>query len=310
MRISVIIPVFNEEKSIANLHAEIVPCIEALTKDYEIIYINDGSTDSSIKEIEKLNSITLINLQRRYGQATALDAGFKHATGDIVVTLDADGQNDPRDIANLIELLHAKQYDVVAGWRVHRRDPFLVRVFTRVGRFLRIIFIADPIHDAGCSLRVYNKASIKSLDIGGEMHRYILTLLRWKGYRIGEKEVHHRERLHGSSKYGITKTIRGLIDLLYIWFIYKYSERPLHLFGYISFGAFAGGVITGMWSVYGKIMWNLSLNRNGWFFITGFLFLASVICFSFGIVIDLLMRIHTHVSPFEKRYYIKNIVRT
>jgi glycosyltransferase involved in cell wall biosynthesis len=308
MKISVVIPVFNEEKSIKSLYDELIVSLNRY-EDFEIIYINDGSTDNSVSEIKKLSNVILIDLNKRYGQATALDAGFKYAKGDVVVSLDADGQNDPKDISSLIDKLEKDNLDVVAGWRKNRKDPFQTRLLTKIGRFLRNLFMADPIHDSGCSLRVYRGDVVKSLDIGGEMHRYIMTLLRWKGYKVGELEVNHRKREHGHSKYNLNKALRGFIDLLYVWFIYKYSQRPLHFFGYMSFVSFLFAILSGAWSLYGKIFWNLSLNRNGWFFITCFLFLSSILFFSFGIAIDLLIKIYLQTSVSEKKYYIRNITR-
>jgi hypothetical protein len=157
---------------------------------------------------------------------------------------------------------------------------------------------------------VYRSEAAKSLDIGGEMHRYILAILKWKGFKIGEVVVNHRPRIHGKSKYNYTKAVRGFIDLVGIWFIQKYSQRPLHLFGYLSLTSFFLGMVSGFWTLYGKLALGLSLNRNGWFFITAFLLLAGIILFSFGIVIDLLIRIHLNNSPFEKRYYVREIIRS
>lgn len=249
-------------------------------------------------------------MRRNYGQATALDAGFKAAQGEYVVSLDGDGQNDPNDIALLVNRIRTTDVDVVAGWRKSRKDSGSIRVITRAARFLRRVFIKDVVHDSGCTLRIYTREAVKSLDIGGEMHRFILALLRWKGFKIAEIEVNHRPRIHGYSKYTWSKALRGFIDLVYIWFIHKYSQRPLHLFGYLSAVAFCVGTGSLCWSVYGKLAMGLSLNRNGWFFLTFFFLLASIIFFSFGIVIDMLLRIQYNSSHFEKRYYIRGIITT
>lgn len=308
-RLSIVVPVHNEAGNIEPLHAELTSVLDAGGDLYEIIYVNDGSTDNSFKELCSLTNATIIDLNRNYGQATALDAGFKEATGDIIVSLDGDGQNDPQDIPRLVRKLEEEDLDVVAGWRQKRSDRQGIKVLTRIGRSLRHLFIKDTVHDTGCTLRAYRSEAAKSLDIGGEMHRYILALLRWKGFTIGELPVTDRARVFGVSKYGYSKAIRGGIDLIYIWFIHKYSQRPLHLFGYVSLASFLLGMVSLFWTLYGKFALDLSLNRNGWFFLTFFFLLAALILFSFGIVIDLLIRIQYHTSGTERRYYLRSVVK-
>ncbi len=308
--ISVVVPIYNEEGSIPGLFEELRQTLKGLKSSYEIIFINDGSTDDSLKKLKELEKVTIIDLNRNYGQAVALDAGFKASRGDIVVSLDGDGQNDPRDIPKLIEKLEKEDLDVVAGWRKNRKDRGYVCFITFMARFLRRLFIKDEVHDSGCTLRIYRREAVKSLDIGGEMHRYILALLRWKGFKIGELEVNHRARKYGSSKYGFTKALRGFIDLIYIWFIHKYSQRPMHLFGLMSFVSLAFGGLSLFWSLYARIIFNVSLNRNGWFFVGFFSLLIGVVFFSFGIVLDLLIKIQLTMSPHEKRYYVRRIIKT
>ncbi|MFA6446548.1 MAG: glycosyltransferase family 2 protein [Candidatus Paceibacterota bacterium] len=307
--LSVIIPVYNEEGNIASLNQEIKDSISGLTQDFEIIYVNDGSLDNTLREIKALGGVTIIDLNRNYGQATALDAGFKFCTGKYVVSLDGDNQNDPRDIKTLLDKLIKEDLDVVTGWRKDRRDGGGMGVLTHIGRFLRQILINDNVHDTGCTLRVYKREAVKCLDIGGEMHRYILAILKWKGFRIREVVVNHRPRTIGKSKYNYFKAVRGFIDLVYIWFIQKYSQRPLHLFGYASFFLFLGGLLSSVVSVYQKIAFDLSINRSGYFLVGAFMILTSIILFSFGIVIDLLIRIQFNSSQNEKRYYVREIIK-
>jgi glycosyltransferase involved in cell wall biosynthesis len=303
--LSIVVPVYNEAGNIQPLHDELKRALAPLGKTYEIIYINDGSQDTSLEELTALKEAIIIDLNKNYGQATALDAGFKAAQGDIIVSLDGDGQNDPADIPLLLSVMNEKKLDVVAGWRKDRKDAANIKTLTLLGRRLRKILISDPIHDSGCTLRAYRNRAAKSLDIGGEMHRYILTLLRWKGFTLGEVPVNHRPRKNGVSKYGVSKAIRGFIDLIYVWFIYKYSQRPLHLFGYMSVVSLFLGIGSGAITIYEKIFNGLSINRNGWFFISFFFLLAGILFFSFGMIIDLLLRIHLNNSPFEKRYSIR-----
>jgi len=306
--ISVVIPVYNEAGDLARLNGEIKTVLPTVADSYEIIYINDGSTDGSLDELKMLSGVTIINLNRNYGQAVALDAGFKAAGGKLVISMDSDGQNDPADIPAMLEKMEKENCDVIAGWRKKRNDNGGIKFITVVARMLRRLFIADIVHDSGCTLRIYKKEAVKSLDIGGEMHRYILALLKWKGFKICEMVVNHRPRTIGESKYGPTKALRGFIDLIYIWFIHKYSQRPLHLFGYMSIGALGMAMLSGAWTLYGKLMLGLSLNRNGWFFITFFFLLMAILLFSFGIIIDLLLRTLLTLSPHEKRYYVREII--
>jgi glycosyltransferase involved in cell wall biosynthesis len=305
--LSIIIPLYNEEGNLTSLHQEIQEVISTLGKSAEIIYINDASTDGSLAELRSLSGLTIINLNRNYGQAVALDAGFKAAQGDVVISLDGDGQNDPHDIPRLLQKMEEGNFDVVAGWRKSRSDNRSIKILTRIGRVLRRFLISDAVHDTGCTLRAYKNEAIKSLDIGGEMHRYILAYLRWKGFTIGEVIVNDRPRLHGKSKYNISKAVRGFIDLIYVWFIYKYSQRPLHVFGYASLVLFFFSAVTAAITIYQRVFLDLGLNRNGWFFLSIFMFLASIILFSFGIVIDLLIRIQFATSGNEKRYYIRDV---
>jgi glycosyltransferase involved in cell wall biosynthesis len=304
---SVIIPVYNEEGNLKKLHLEITDVMKKIGK-YEIIYINDSSSDNSLKELLSLKKAKIINLNRNYGQATALDAGFKEAEGEIIISMDGDGQNNPKDIPRLLKKLKEENLDVVTGWRKERADKKGIRILTKVGRFTRRILIRDHVHDTGCTLRAYKKKAAKSLDLQGEMHRYILAMLRWKGFKIGEIVVDDRKRENGCSKYGYSKAERGFIDLIYIWFISKYSQRPLHMFGRLSIFSFMIGFISVILTIIARIN-GLSLNRNGWFFLSIFFVLAGIMFFSFGIIIDLMIKIYHNTSPYEKRYYLKEIIK-
>ncbi|MBA3789346.1 glycosyltransferase family 2 protein [Patescibacteria group bacterium] len=307
-RISVVVPIFNEEGNLTILDRELKNVLPSIALNYEIIYVNDASTDATLNELSLLENVTVITLRRRYGQATALAAGFARASGEIIISIDGDGQNDPADIPLLLSTLQNRNVDVVTGWRQHRRERNGIRVLTNLGRYLRKIIIHDPVHDTGCTLRAYRAEAVKSLSLHGEMHRYILALLRWKGFTIEEVVVKDRTRRHGVSKYGYSKAIRGFIDLIYIWFIYKYSDRPLHLFGYLSLSAFGLGLISALLTLYDRLVLDVHLNSDGWFFLTFFLLIVAVMFFSFGIIIELIMRMYLSTSSSEKPYYIKSII--
>lgn len=308
--LSVVVPIFNESGNIRLLDSELKEVLPTVATSFEIIYVNDGSHDDSLEVLRSLKGVIIVDLNRNYGQTTAFDAGFKASRGEIVVSMDGDGQNDPHDIPMLLKKMKDNNLDVVAGWRKHRQDKRGIRLLNIIGRILRRMIIADKIHDAGCALRVYKREAIKGLDIGGEMHRYILALLHWKGFRIGEVPVNHRKRLHGISHYSYTKAVRGFIDLMYIWFIHKYSQRPLHFFGYLTFISFTAAFLSALSTVYTKVFLSFDVTSNGWFFLTGFFTLTGIILFSFGIIIDLLIRIHFNNSPYENRYTIREVIET
>ena len=306
---SVVVPVYNEEGSVRALHAQLLEVMKGIGDPYEIIYVNDGSSDDSLNVLKSLPEATVVEMSRRYGQATALDAGFKLAKGEYIISIDGDGQNDPQDIPGLLKELHEKNLDVVAGWRVNRSDRKGIKIITKSARGLRKFFINDSIHDSGCTLRVYRRAAVESLDLQGEMHRYMLALMRWKGFRIGELPVKDHPRKAGKSKYGYSKAIRGLIDLIYVWFLYKYSDRPFHFFGYLGFTSFALSLVSLFVTIYDKFCLGIHFNNDGWFFLSFFFLLMAIILFSFGIVIDLLLRIYYNSSPNEKRYRIREVFK-
>lgn len=303
--ISVVVPVYNEAGNLAALYAELRQVMDRFGESYELIFVNDGSTDATSSELAALTGSIVVDLARNYGQAIALDAGFRVAKGEIIVSLDGDGQNDPHDIPKLLEVLTDPHVDVATGWRVDRQDSRGIRFLTAAGRRLRGIIIGDYIHDSGCTLRAYRRAAVESVDLFGEMHRYLLALFIWKGFRVVEVPVNHRPRTAGKSKYGYGKAVRGFIDLIYIWFLYRYSERPLHLFGYLGLTSFALGLVSLVITLHDKLALGIHLNRDGWFFLTFFFLIVAVMLFSFGLIIDLLMRIYIQTSPREKRYHVR-----
>jgi glycosyltransferase involved in cell wall biosynthesis len=305
---SLVIPVYNESGNIHKLHNEIQEVMDKIGRIYEIIYINDGSKDNSLNELKELTHAKIINLNRNYGQATALDAGFKAARGEIIISMDSDMQNDPHDIPKMIKKMNEENLDVVCGWRKNRKDKAGIKILTKTGKLLRSFLIKDKVHDTGCTLRIYKREAAKSLDLQGEMHRYILALLGWKGFKIGELVVNHRPRYEGETKYGYSKAIRGFIDLLYIWFIQKYSQRPLHVFGYLSVFSFIIATLSGLYSIYSRIFEGQSLNSNGWFFLSIFFGLSTILFFIAGIIIDLLIKIQLNTSHYEQRYYIRDVM--
>ena len=244
MKISVIIPVFNEVDSIQELHEELTRVLLAY-KPYEILFIDDGSTDGSVDVINRLSqsdpTINLIKFYRNYGKAAALAEGFKYANGDYIITMDADMQDDPAEIPNLILKLE-EGFDLVSGWKKDRKDPISKRVPSKLFNLVTRLFTGVQIHDFNCGLKIYKKSVVKTLEIYGGRHRYIPALAGQKKFKVTEIVVHHRPRIHGITKYGGSRLFHGLFDLISILFLSKYTQSPLYFFGKIGLFTFLSGL--------------------------------------------------------------------
>lgn len=251
VELSVVIPVFNEAENLAPLHAELTQTLANLGRSYEIIYVDDGSSDGSLPILEELQRsderVGVIRFTRNYGQTAALVAGFDHASGAIIVTLDGDGQNDPADIPAMLARLDAGS-DVVTGWRVPRQDPWLSRQLpSNLANSLIGWITGVRLHDYGCTLKVMRREVVSGLRLYGEMHRFIPALASDLGARVAEMQVHHRPRRAGVSKYGLSRSIRVLLDLITVKFLSSYSTRPIQVFGVVGLlSTSAGLLITGI----------------------------------------------------------------
>lgn len=309
-KISVIIPFYNEEGNIIPLYEKVK---SSLKKDftifnYEIIMVNDWSSDNTWKEIIDCNKsdkkVIWVNLNKNYWQAVAMDVWFQRTTWDYIVSLDWDWQNDPSDMIKLYEKLISENLDVVAWWREKRKDPTWMLVITKVARFLRKIMINDWVHDSWCTLRVYKKDVIKNLYLWAEMHRYIVAIAKINWYKVWELKVLHHKRTIWESKYNWYKSVKWLIDLFYIWFIAKYNSRPLHLFWTAWIINFFIWFLFLTDSFYQKIFLWVSLNKSWSLLIWIFLTQIWVILFIFWIIIDLLIKTYYNGSR-DKRYIIR-----
>lgn len=298
-KISVIVPVFNEEKNVASLHNEIVNALKRMGGPFEVIFVDDSSTDNTVKVLNELKPVTIIKLRKNSGQSAALDAGIKHASGSIIVTLDGDGQNDPADIPALLNKLK-EGYDAVCGWRYKRRDSLLKRFISRGAAVLRKVLVDDNVHDAGCTLRVYKKECFEDLDLYGELHRMIPALLKWRGFRVGELKVNHRQRKFESSKYTFMRVPKGFLDMLYVWFWRKYAYRPLHLFGGMGlFFIFFGICVLGL-MFYLKVFYAYTLSDKIWPMVG---FFSLIIGLQF--LLSGILAAHSVESGGAKKYYIE-----
>ncbi|MFT6995611.1 MAG: glycosyltransferase involved in cell wall biosynthesis [Maribacter sp.] len=237
MQLSIVIPLLNEEESLQELHAWIVSVMLSKHFSYEILFVDDGSTDTSWKLISKLSeenpSVKGIQFSRNFGKSQALHAGFKAAKGNVIITMDADLQDNPEEIPELYELIHTEGYDLISGWKKKRFDSILFKNLpSKLFNWAARKTSGVQLHDFNCGLKAYKKLVIKTIEVSGEMHRYIPVLAKNAGFsKIGEKVVKHQSRKYGRTKFGMERFINGFLDLITIWFVSKFGKRPMHLFG-------------------------------------------------------------------------------
>jgi dolichol-phosphate mannosyltransferase len=232
--ISVVVPVHDEERSVETLYDELRSALQPLQREWEAVFVDDGSTDGSFAALTRLHAandnVKVVRLRRNFGKAAALAAGFRHASGDVVVTIDADLQDDPAEIPRLLAKLD-EGFDLVSGWKAQRRDPVSRRLPSRVFNAVVGRVAGLRLHDLNCGLKAYRAEVVRSLRLYGELHRFVPVLAHDRGYRVAELAVNHRPRPHGRSRYGFERYLRGFLDFLTVWFMGRYRHRPLHLFG-------------------------------------------------------------------------------
>src|ERR1700733_4104667 len=280
MDLSIVLPVYDEVDNIAPLLEEIHAVLEPLGKDYEIIAVDDGSRDGTTKLLHALVAtdmrLKVVFFRRNAGQSAAFDAGFRSASGAVIVTMDADRQNDPRDIPKLVARLD-EGFDVVTGWRRDRKDTlFLRRIPSRVANWIIRGVTGTTTHDLGCSLKAYRREVTDEMRLYGKMHRFISILADSLGAQIGEVEVHHRARAAGRSKYGLGRVVKVMLDLMTLWFLRRYQSKPVYVFGGMGIGVLAlGGAISAvvLWEKFEDGVW---VHRNP-------LFLIAITCVLMGV---------------------------
>jgi len=239
--ISVVVPLLNEDASLEALYLEICDALEPHGYEFEVVFVDDGSTDGSPSVLRRLHdenaNVAVVHLRRNFGKAAALQAGFLEAQGDVIVTIDADLQDDPAEIPQLLAKLD-EGFDLVSGWKTRRNDPWARRLFSRIFNWATAVVSGVKLHDVNCGLKAYRSEVLQGMRIYGELHRFIPVLASYRGYRVAEIPVNHRPRAHGRSRYGPERYLRGFFDLLSVTFMGRYRHRPLHLFGGV--GLFMG----------------------------------------------------------------------
>ncbi|MGC9337521.1 MAG: glycosyltransferase family 2 protein [Candidatus Cloacimonadia bacterium] len=295
--LSFVIPVFNEEHTLKELHAKILEDIG--DKSYEIIFINDGSTDNSysvLKEIAEYDrNVKIINFRRNFGKSAALQAGFNKAQGEIVITMDADLQDDPAEIPRFIQKIN-EGYDLVAGWKKHRKDPISKKIPSKIFNTATSLIFKLKLHDYNCGFKAYRKEAVKSIDIYGELHRYIPALVKAKGFKICEIPVHHHRRRHGKSKYGMERFVRGFLDLLTVMMITKYERSPLYLFGIGGLIIAGIGLVINIYLAILKIFFGVPLGNRPLLFLGILLVLVGIQFISIGLIGEMIVYTSRRIS--------------
>lgn len=307
MDLSVVIPLYNEEQSLRELYQQLRSVIGRMNVRYELLFIDDGSTDRSFQVLRDLRRtdkhIRAIRFRRNYGKSAALSVGFKRAQGSMIVTMDADLQDDPAEIPSLRRKLD-EGYDLVSGWKKVRRDPITKTVPSRLFNFVTARMTGIKIHDFNCGLKAYRREVVRSINVYGELHRFIPALARWEGFRIGEIVVQHRPRKYGRTKFGVGRFWKGLLDLITVLFTTRYLRRPLHLFGFWGLLTALAGLVIIVWLAVEWFLGYTSLSNRP-LFLGGILLLIVGVQF---ISIGLIGEIVSKTRQGEEDYSIRDII--
>jgi glycosyltransferase involved in cell wall biosynthesis len=313
VEISIVIPVYNEEENLPVLQDQIRAVLDTLDRSAEIVYVDDGSTDTSYGVLTRLahddSRVRVIRFRRNFGQTAAIAAGLDYAQGEIIVMMDSDLQNDPTDIPRLLAKLD-EGYDVVSGWRKDRQDAELKRKLpSRVANSLISATTGVHLHDYGCTLKAYRREVFSHARLYGEMHRFIPVFAYLAGAKITEMEVVHHPRIHGKSKYGLWRIVKVLLDLTTVKFLSSYSTKPIYVFGGAGFATMGGGVATGLLVLYQKWVRKIYAHRNPFLLLAIFLFLVGLIFVMMGLLAELLMRTW-YESQGKRTYTVRNVINT
>ena len=311
IELSVVIPVKNEAPGLEDLHRELTSTLEPWGRSYEVIVVDDGSTDNSFEVLARIQAADprwrIIRFRRNFGQTAAFSAGFAHARGRFIATSDGDLQNDPRDIPSMVARLEAEQLDIVCGWRKNRQDALVSRLLPSM-LANRLISWATGVrlHDYGCSLKVFRSEVVKPLKLYGEMHRFIPAIASEQGVQIAEVVVNHRARRHGASKYGISRTIRVVLDLLTVKFLLSYSTRPVQIFGLIGLSMLTPGALILTWLAFVKLFAGEAIGNRPLLLLGILLVFTGVQLLTLGLLAELQARTY-HESQNKPTYAIREI---
>ena len=312
MDISVVIPVYNEVGALPELHRALTDTLDRLPQSAEVVFANDGSKDGSAEALDGIAEsdprVRVLHLSRNYGQTAALMAAIRNSTGDVIIPMDGDGQNDPADIPRLLAKL-AEGYDVVSGWRVTRRDNALSRRLPSViANRLISALLHVPLHDYGCTLKAYRREVVEEIRLYGEMHRFIPIYAAWEGARVTELAVAHNPRRFGRSKYGIGRVFRVLLDLLIVYFIDRAFDRPIQFFGKLGVGFLVLSIAIFGWALVLKYAWDLSLIQTPLPLLAATIGLSGVLFLLLGIIAEVQARIYFEVRG-RPPYRIRRVVQ-
>jgi len=310
MTLSIVIPIYNEDENIQILYEKLKEALDPIKKEYEIVFVDDGSTDRTLPILEEIQAkdkrIVVLSLRRNFGQTAAFAAGFDFARGDVIVTMDGDLQNDPADIPKLLELI--KDNDLVSGWRKKRKDPFFTRRLPSIiANWLISNVTGVKLHDYGCSLKAYRRDVIKNLKLYGEMHRFIPAVASWYGVRVAEVEVFHYPRLRGRSKYGISRTIKVVLDLITVKFLQSFSTKPIQFFGPVGMlSGFLGFLILLYLSI-DKLFKGHDIGGRPLLLLGALLIIVGIQLIGMGLLGEMLVRVY-HESQKKPIYVIKRVL--
>ncbi len=311
MELSLVIPVYNEADNLPLLHKEMTEACVDLGLSFEFLFVDDGSWDESyitLKNIHKHDPrVKIIKLRKNFGQTAALAAGFDYAQGEIIITLDADLQNDPKDFRHLITKMQ-EGYDIVSGWRQKRKDKFFTRRLpSALGNWLISLITRVKLHDYGCTLKAFRKDVVKNIKLYGEMHRFIPAIASNVGFRLAEIKVNHRQRRFGKSKYRSTRLFRVILDLLTVKFMLSYSTRPLHVFGLVGILSGVVGFILGLYLSYQRLILLRGISGRPLLLLSILLVVVGIQFVTLGLLAEIMVRSY-HESAEKKTYHIQEIV--
>jgi len=308
--ISVIVPIYNEAQNIPVLHERVSAALGRLGRSWELVLVNDGSTDASPASLDEIASkdahVTVVHFRRNYGQTAAFMAGIDHARGKIIVPMDGDLQNDPDDIVKLLAKLD-EGFDVVSGWRKDRKDnPVKRNLPSRLANMLISRVSGVHLHDYGCSLKAYRRDVLEGVKLYGEMHRFVPIYAAWNGARVTELEVTHHPRLYGESKYGLERILKVVLDLIVVKFLFRYAGKPIYLFGGFGFLSMLLGVLAGAWALALKLFFSTSLIQTPLPLLAVFLCAIGVLSILMGLLAEMLNRTY-HESQDKPVYRVSRV---